>query len=972
MFNPDTLSAYTLVEKKELPEYNGTGYLLSHVKTKARVLLIDNDDTNKVFNIIFRTPDMSSKGVQHIIEHTVLCGSKKYPAKDPFIELAKGSLNTFLNAMTYSDKTCYPIASVNAKDYHNLMDVYLDAVFNPNIYKKEEIFKQEGWHYELNDPDDEIIINGVVYNEMKGVYSSADNVAEMYINESLFPDSIYGKDSGGDPDVIPTLTREEYLDFHRNYYHPSNSYIYLYGDVDFEKELNYIDEEYLSGYDYLSVPSEIALQKPFDKPVFVTGEYNIAEDEDEEDAAYLSYNTVIGRTADIYKTTAVDVLIKVLFNEPGAPVRQAVLDAEICDDIDASFDTTLCQPAFSIVAKNASPEDQERFVTIIEDTLKNIVEKGINKKAVEAAVNRFEFTNREAGSGRYPRGLSAGLTGMETWLYDDNAAFDLFNMQPVYDFLRQALSDGYFEKIIKEDILENNHKSFVTVLPKKGINKANEEKLAKEMSVLKASLSEDDIKKLVEDTANLKKYQSEPSPAEDIEKIPMLQLEDIEKKARKFSYKEYKHDGLTLVDTDRFSNGISYLSFNFDISDLDIDDIRVLGFASSLLKEVDTDRFSYNELSSEINMHTGGMNFSVNIRDIFKLNDYRVIFSASFKVLDTKMKEAVSLMSEILLHSHLDDKKRIRENLAESTSYGKTYFVETGHLTGSNRALSYIFPHLAQNQYACDLGAYRWECGLLDELDEKYPALVEDINRIFSKIFRKKAMTMNYTGKLSPEEVFEFVKPFTDQLSSENIGDISKAKRVETEVKNEGFKASSKVQYVASAANFKAAGLEFTGALNVLQIILSYDYLWNNVRVLGGAYGAMCGFKRNGEMYFASYRDPNLQNTYEIYHNAYKYVEEFDCSDRDMLKYIIGTIAKIDSPMTPSMEGSHNYMGYENGFTDEMIQKARDQILTCDKYAIRELAKFIKLLSESKAVCTIGNEYKLEECKDLFKTIDSL
>ena len=972
MFNPDTLSAYTLVEKKELPEYNGTGYLLSHVKTKARVLLIDNDDTNKVFNIIFRTPDMSSKGVQHIIEHTVLCGSKKYPAKDPFIELAKGSLNTFLNAMTYSDKTCYPIASVNAKDYHNLMDVYLDAVFNPNIYKKEEIFKQEGWHYELNDPDDEIIINGVVYNEMKGVYSSADNVAEMYINESLFPDSIYGKDSGGDPDVIPTLTREEYLDFHRNYYHPSNSYIYLYGDVDFEKELNYIDEEYLSGYDYLSVPSEIALQKPFDKPVFVTGEYNIAEDEDEEDAAYLSYNTVIGRTADIYKTTAVDVLIKVLFNEPGAPVRQAVLDAEICDDIDASFDTTLCQPAFSIVAKNASPEDQERFVTIIEDTLKNIVEKGINKKAVEAAVNRFEFTNREAGSGRYPRGLSAGLTGMETWLYDDNAAFDLFNMQPVYDFLRQALSDGYFEKIIKEDILENNHKSFVTVLPKKGINKANEEKLAKEMSVLKASLSEDDIKKLVEDTANLKKYQSEPSPAEDIEKIPMLQLEDIEKKARKFSYKEYKHDGLTLVDTDRFSNGISYLSFNFDISDLDIDDIRVLGFASSLLKEVDTDRFSYNELSSEINMHTGGMSFSVNIRDIFKLNDYRVIFSASFKVLDTKMKEAVSLMSEILLHSHLDDKKRIRENLAESTSYGKTYFVETGHLTGSNRALSYIFPHLAQNQYACDLGAYRWECGLLDELDEKYPALVEDINRIFSKIFRKKAMTMNYTGKLSPEEVFEFVKPFTDQLSSENIGDISKAKRVETEVKNEGFKASSKVQYVASAANFKAAGLEFTGALNVLQIILSYDYLWNNVRVLGGAYGAMCGFKRNGEMYFASYRDPNLQNTYEIYHNAYKYVEEFDCSDRDMLKYIIGTIAKIDSPMTPSMEGSHNYMGYENGFTDEMIQKARDQILTCDKYAIRKLAKFIKLLSESKAVCTIGNEYKLEECKDLFKTIDSL
>jgi Predicted Zn-dependent peptidases, insulinase-like len=972
MINIDSLKAYTLIDTKELPEYNGTGYLLSHNKTKARVLLIDNDDTNKVFNIVFRTPNMTSKGIQHIIEHTVLCGSKKFPAKDPFIELAKGSLNTFLNAMTYSDKTCYPIASVNAKDFHNLMDVYLDAVFNPNIYEKEEIFKQEGWHYELTGPDDDITINGVVYNEMKGVYSSADNVAEAYINESLFPDSIYGKDSGGNPDIIPTLTREEYLDFHRNYYHPSNSFIYLYGNVDFEKELTYIDEEYLSGYDYLYVPSEIGLQKPFDKPKYVTGEYNISDDEDEKSMAYLSYNTVIGRTADVFKTTAIDILIKVLFTEPGAPVRQAILDAEICDDIDASFDTTLCQPAFSVMAKNADPEDEEKLISIIDNTLREIAEKGINKRAVEAAVNRFEFATREAGSGRYPRGLSAGLSGMETWLYDDKAVFDLFNMQPVYDYLRDALGKGYFEKIIIEDILENNHKTYVKVLPKKGLNKANEEKLASEMKALKASMSDEEISKLIQDTENLKKYQAEPSPAEDIEKIPMLKLDDIDKEARRFTYKKYEKDGQTLITTDRFSNGISYMSFNFDISDLDIDDVRTLGFASSLLKEVDTDNYSYSELSSEINMHTGGMNFSVNIRDLYKLNDYRIVFSASFKVLDNKINEAVRLISEILFRSHLDDKKRIKENLAESTAYGKTYFVETGHLTGSNRALSYLFPHLAQNQYACDLDDYRWECGLLDKLEEKYPTLVEDISRIFGKIFRKSALTMNYTGKLTADEVFDIVKPFIDQLSSEPMGDISKAKRVETEIKNEGIKASSKVQYVASAANFKSAGLEFTGALNVLQIILSYDYLWNNVRVLGGAYGAMCGFKRNGEMYFASYRDPNLENTYDVYRKAYDYVSKFDSSDRDMLKYIIGTIAKIDSPMTPSMEGSYNYMGYENGYTDEMVQKSRDEILGCDQEAIRSLSKFIKLLSESNAICTIGNEYKLEECKDMFKTIESI
>ena len=972
MVNINSLKGYTLIKSEELPEYNGTGYLLSHNKTKARVLLIDNDDTNKVFNIIFRTPYMSSVGVQHIIEHTVLCGSEKFPAKDPFIELAKGSLNTFLNAMTYSDKTCYPIASVNAKDYHNLMDVYLDAVFNPNIYKREEIFKQEGWHYELESPEDDIIINGVVYNEMKGVYSSADNVVAELINESLFPDSVYGKDSGGNPDIIPSLTRDEYLDFHRKYYHPSNSYIYLYGNVDFEKELEFIDEEYLSKYDYLKVDSEIAHQKAFDKPVYVTGKYNIADDENEKRNTYLSYNVITGDTSDIYKTTAIDVLIKALFTESGAPVRQAIIDAEICDDLDTSLDTTLCQPLFAIVAKNSEPEYEEQFISIINDTLTELADKGLDKRALTAVINRFEFINKEASSGRYPRGLSAGLDAMETWLYDDAAAFDLFTMQPVYDFLRDNIDKGYFENIIKEVFLENNFKSFVKVLPEKGMNKKNEEALAKKLQDYKLSLSDDEISKLIEDTKALKKYQSEPSPKEDIEKIPMLKLEDIDKQARKFTYKKYVEDDITIIDTNIFANGITYLSFNFDVSDLDIDDLRVLSLVSNLFREVDTDNFTYNDLSSEINMHTGGINFSTGVRNYEKDNDYRVKFIASIKVLDNKLEDGIKVLSEILFRSHLTDKKRIKENLAEDVSYGKTFFVETGHLTSSNRALSYLFPYIAQSQYINDIDNYRWLCKLLDNLDTEFDELCESINRIMSKIFRRKALTISCTGKKEVAEILKASEPILSQLSDEPLGDISSAKRVETVVKNEGFKASSKVQYVSKAADFKKAGLPFTGALNVLQIIFSYDYLWNNVRVLGGAYGAMCGFKRDGEMYFASYRDPNLKNTYEIYENAVKYVEDFDANDRDMLKYIIGSIAKTDAPITPSMEGSFNYMGYENGYTDADLQKSRDEMLSCNQETIRGLAEYIKLLSESDAVCTIGNEYKLEENKDLFKTIESI
>ena len=414
---------YSVLKEEEIAEVNGTAYLLQHDKTKARVLYVKNDDKNKVFYIGFRTPPKNDTGVAHITEHSVICGSAKFPAKDPFVELAKGSLNTFLNAMTYPDKTVYPIASVNDKDYHNLMEVYLDAVFYPNTYKNEKILKQEGWHYHLENEDDELTFNGVVYNEMKGAYSSPEQMLMQKIQQSLFPDNTYGCDSGGDPMYIPELSYEEFLDFHRKYYHPSNSYIYLYGDLDVEKELAFIDEEYLSKYDRLMVDSEIKEQASFESPKDITVESPLADADDEEENTYLSYNVVVGNSLDRTLDLAFTVLDYVLIDVPGAPVKKALVDEGISSDVFSIFEESVKQPMYSIVAKGCNKEEKDHFIKVINDTVNEIIEKGFDEKVLKGAINHFEFKLKEASYGRYPKGLMYGLNVFNSWLYDDDCPF---------------------------------------------------------------------------------------------------------------------------------------------------------------------------------------------------------------------------------------------------------------------------------------------------------------------------------------------------------------------------------------------------------------------------------------------------------------------------------------------------------------------------------------------------------------------
>ena len=969
MINIDSVKNYTLISSQPLPEQDGTGYLLRHNKSGARVLLVDCSDDNKVFCIGFRTPPTNSKGIQHIIEHTVLCGSKKYPVKDPFVELCKSSLNTFLNAMTYPDKTMYPVASCNDKDFKNLMDVYLDAVFNPNIYDKEEIFKQEGWHYEMESVDSPLTINGVVYNEMKGVYSSADAAAGRAVTMSLYPDSIYNLDSGGDPDDIPFLTREEYLDYHGRYYHPSNSYIYLYGDMDFNERLEFLDKEYLSGYDLQEVDSTIKEQPAFDKPRDYTSYYAVSEEDELTGNTYLSYNTVIGKSTDVKLNTAFDILCYMLLDAPGAPLKKAIVDTGICAEVDSNYEDEIMQPEFSIIARNSDEENKEVFIKTIDDTLRKLADEGLDKRSLEAALNHFEFKHKESNYGRYPKGLILALDAMGSWLYDEEEAFTRFSLDDVYVELRKGIEEGYFEEVIRKYILDNPHKSYGVTKPSKEIATKQEKALLDRLDKICSEMTDEEKEKIVNDTIHLKKYQEEPSPDEDLEKIPMLTISDIKKEARKLKNRVAEIDEVKVVQHDIFTNGISYLEFTFDTSCLADDEISAASLLCEILKYVDTDNYSESQLAGEIDIETGGIAFGTTVLTTVagKAVPY---FYAKTKCFDDKLTEGIRLIEEILNRSHITDRKRLKEIIAETKANIKNDLVESGHLTAGQRAASYLNAANAIKERQEGVDYYRF----IDKLDRDFDELYDDICKllkdVLKKILRKDNLIVSYTSDKKAEDVLAGkMGVITDTLSDEVIAENTDFKLA---VKNEGFTAASQVQYCAAAASFKKAGLPYIGSLNILRIIFGYDYLWINVRVKGGAYGCSGSFSRSGITLMTSYRDPNLTETFDVFKDAYKYVEAFDVSERDMTKYIIGTIGSIDPPLTPQSLANFSYASYLAGVDDEMLQKERDEILSADSETIRNLAPYVKVLVDSPVVCAVGNENKIKEAADMFGVVENI
>lgn len=966
------LEAYEIVESHFMEDLNSQGILLKHKKTGARVTLISNDDENKVFYIGFRTPPTDSTGVAHIVEHTVLCGSKDFPVKDPFIELAKGSLNTFLNAMTFPDKTVYPVASCNGQDFQNLMHVYLDAVFYPNIYKEKRIFQQEGWHYELENAEDELTINGVVYSEMKGAFSSPDDLLEREIMNSLYPDNAYGVESGGHPDAIPDLTYEDYLAFHGKYYHPSNSYIYLYGDMDMAEKLTFIDREYLSHFEARHVESEVKRQERFDSPKETEIFYPISDSESEEGNAYLSYNVMTADSVDRECYVAFGILDYVIFSAPGAPVRQALIDAGIGKDVYSTYENGIMQSYVSVIAKNADASQKDRFVEIIETELKKLVENGLDKRALQAAISRHEFRYREADFGSYPKGLIYGLNVLDSWLYDDKLPFCHIEAGETFRLMKERVESNYFEELIVKYLLNNTHRTVVVASPKKGLTEEKEKQLAKQLAQTKAGMSKEVLDTIIRETKALKEYHEIPDSKEDLEKIPLLCREDIEKKAKAYENEEDCVDGSLFLKHDVFTNGIGYVRLAFKVNNISDELLPYLGILQNYLGYLDTKNYKYADLYHEINLLTGGISSGAHIYETLdKPEEPQLYFEVKTKVLYENMAKAFELMEEILFTTSFEDTKRVHEILSEVISRMQSRLMSAGHSAAAARTLSYFVNAMEVGDRVQGLDFFWYMDELEKNFDERKDEFVSSLKKLVKHIFRPENVMLDYTSPKDQEAgIREAFSAFKKKLYTEPVA-LSEY-TMHPVKKNEGFTNSAKVQYVCRGGNYLKAGEEYSGSFKVLRTILGYDYLWNNVRVEGGAYGCMSAFRWDGTGYFVSYRDPNLSRTNEVFEKVVDYLENFDADERTMTQFIIGTVSDEDIPLTPSARGSRSYNAYLSGRTIERTQKERDELLSTTADTIRGFAPCMKSLLDTGCICVVGNTTAIEEAADLFGEIKPL
>ncbi len=968
----NNLPGYDLIKTEELADVKGTGFLFRHKKTGARIGVVKNSDENKVFCIGFKTPPKDSTGVAHITEHTVLCGSEKFPSKDPFVELVKGSLNTFLNAMTFSDKTIYPVASCNDKDFRNLENVYLDAVFYPNLHKVDEIFKQEGWHYELENEKDDIKINGVVYSEMKGVFSNPDSVAQRSVTDFLFPDTEYGVESGGDPDDIPNLTIENYRAFHKTFYHPTNSYIWLYGDVDVEEQLNWMDREYLSHFDKITVDSSIKIQKPFGSVKKFERFYSTEEERDDGKGVYYSYNVLAGENTDLLKGLSFEVLDYCLFGAQGAPVKKALVEAGIGDEVWDYYDGGVLQPYFSVDVKNAKPGQADRFVDIIRTTLKKVVDEGINVNTVNAAINAQEFKYREADFGGYPKGLMYGITALSTWLYDDNMVFDNMRMGDAYAELRKKVGTRWFEDLIEEYFLESKHGAVITVSPRIGLNKEKADALAKKLADYKASLSAAEIKKLIEDTEKLKKYQAEPSSDEDMEKIPLLEISDIKKEGKDFNNEKILPYLGNVVWHDYDTNGIAYIRLGFKIDCLTSEELEYANLLNNCLAIVDTDKHNYGDLNDEINMYTGGIHSSMDYYvDCKDYKTYTPFLFLKGSCLYAQIDKTFELLDEILSGSKYSDTKRNKEIFLESKSGMESRLMGNGTTIASIRLKAYDLESGVFDDSVNGVGYYRSIKKILDGYDKNGETIAEKIKEVADKIFTRENLVVSIiSDKEGIDKCKKGIESVYDILPSRKQ---APALKLRVSAKNEGFKTTGTVQYVCRGGNFKKAGFDRSGVLQVLTSMLSYGYLWNEIRVKGGAYGAWINFGMDsGFAYMGSYRDPNLRATNETFEKLADYLENFEADEREMTKAVIGTFGKIDAPLTPRQAGERSFSSYISHKTYDDIMKDRREALNCTPQDIRNAAKLVRGFMEQNLMCTVGSASAIEECKDLFKTVEAL
>ena len=950
-------TGFTCLRDTYVDEIRSQCRVYRHDQTGAEVLSVENQDTNKVFGISFRTPPKDSTGVAHILEHSVLCGSRKYPLKEPFVELLKGSLQTFLNAMTFPDKTCYPVASQNTQDFYNLIDVYLDAVFHPRI--TENIFRQEGWHYDLESPDDTMRLKGVVYNEMKGAYSSPDGLLSEYSQQILFPDTTYGLDSGGNPSRIPDLTFEQFLDFHRTYYHPSNARIFFYGDDDPEQRLRLIDAA-LQEYAAQEVDSAVGDQPYWQSPTREERFYAAGPDSDNK--TMLTVNWLLGPVSDIKTNLTLQILEDILLGAPGAPLRKALLDSGYGEDIaGVGLEEDLKQMFFSTGLKGVAPDKAEAVETLLLETLERLADEGLDPEAVQAGLNTVEFELRENNSGSLPRGLLVMIRSLTTWLHDGDPLALLQFDGPLQE-IKDELAEGkpVFEENIRRYFLDNMHRSTLILKPDPGLSERMAAEEAERLAAARETLGPEGLERAAEQARELKKEQEQPDPPEDLARLPRLTRDDLDPQVERLPASFQVMHGVPCLGHGLDCNGIVYVDLGFDIRGVAEADLGFVSLLGRALVETGTASEDYVRLMQRIRQHTGGIHAQTVTLTQLESDAPRALLFVRGKVVASKLEQFWDLYSDILCRPLLEDKDRFRQIVLEEKAHLEQALIPAGHqLVNSRLRASFTqADHSAEQMGGVEYLFFLRQ--LLERIETEWDEVASTLRRVYGQVIRRQGLVANIT---SDEEHIDAARPGLWQL----VQALPEAQiepsqwQVPQWEGSEALTLPAQVNYVGKAVSLPEHDQTITGGDVVACRYLRTSWLWDKIRVQGGAYGAFSLLDRySGVLSMVSYRDPNVTATLKVFDQAADFVRGLELDAGEMDKAVVGAIGDMDKYQLPDAKGFQAMLRFLAGEGDDQRQELRDAILATTADEFRGFAEKLDLLATQGRIAVLGGSDRLE------------
>lgn len=941
----EKLFGFQVMRVRRIEELEADMYELEHEKTGASLVWLDREDENKTFLVGFQTLPEDDTGVFHILEHSVLCGSRKYPVKEPFVELLKSSMNTFLNAMTYPDKTVYPVSSRNETDFMNLVSVYLDAVFSPAIYENPNIFRQEGWHYEV-EASSSPSFKGVVFNEMKGAFSSVDETLEIGMSAMLYPQTCYRFVSGGDPAHIPDLTYEQFLAAHKRFYHPSNAKIFLDGTLPTERVLRLLDEEYLSRYDRQQ-PDFTLHEQPLTAAQTQTRQYAISPGEDRAHKAYFAMGRLAGSWKERNKLLALNVLCDYFTGSQDAPLKRAVLEAGLGQNAFLELSGEIAQPWVGFIVENTDPECFDKLEQVYYETLKKAAEEGLDKKVLEASVNQLEFRSRER---KEPQGLILGLSALESWLYGGDPALYLA-FEESFAALREKLSSDYFEELIRELLLDQEHISLLKVLPSHTLNREMEEREKERLNRDSAGWTAEERARLEEETGALLRWQQQPDPPEALETLPLLSLSDVSPEPLLLEAEIERERETVVLKSPSAAAGVVYLNLYFSLADLDLEDFSSVSLWAALLGALPTEKYTVAELDREIKGNLGALSFrAVAFSQLGEAGACRPYLLASCRVLREKTKKAVELLREILLHTRLEEPDRIREILLQIDTASRQGIITSGHSCAMLRALSHHSAVSAVQEAIMGFTGYKRRHAFAADFEGKKEGFIEKCRSFRDKALCASRLTLGVSGELSPEDLKELVGSFPQ-------GEPAGVFRVEPSGPcKEGIIIPSEVSYASLGGNLSELGAPYSGPLQVASAILSYQYLWNAIRVQGGAYGAGFAVGESGSASFYSYRDPSPVGALSTFDGSAGFLEEFRSGDEKLEPRIVGAVAAMEPLLSPAAKAQAICECYFRGVTTEERRRVRGEMLSMSKEDLKEPEQVLLKLSQLGSRCVVGPE----------------